>query len=117
MNLVYLAIAGAVGTVCRYEISKLLSWQQFPVATLTVNVLGSLLLGFVFAKYATHQQNVFTIVGIGFCGGFTTFSTFSLDLFKMLQNQQYFDMFIYISVSVILGVTGVITGFYLSKIL
>ena len=116
MNLLLLAIAGALGTVCRYEISKLLSWQQLPVATLIVNVLGSFILGFLFAKYATHQQNIFTILGVGFCGGFTTFSTFSLDLFKMIQNQQYVDMFLYLALSVILGIAGIMAGVYLSKI-
>lgn len=116
MNLLLLAIAGALGTVCRYEISKLLSLQQLPMATLIVNVLGSLMLGFLFAKYATHQQNIFTILGVGFCGGFTTFSTFSLDLFKMIQNQQYVDMFLYLALSVILGIAGIMAGVYLSKI-
>jgi len=116
MNILGLAIAGAIGTVCRYEIGKIITYQQFPVATLLINTLGSLLLGFLFVKYAANQQHLFVILGIGFCGGFTTFSTFSLDLFKMLQTQQYISFATYLSLSIVLGLIGVFAGTYLAKL-
>lgn len=116
MNILGLAIAGALGTVCRYEISKIITYQEFPVATLFVNTLGSLLLGFLFAKYATNQQQLFVILGIGFCGGFTTFSTFSLDLLKMLQAQEFLNFAIYLILSIVLGLIGVFAGYYLPKL-
>ncbi len=115
MNILGLAIAGAIGTVCRYEIGKIITYQQFPVATLLINTLGSLLLGFLFVKYATNHQQLFVVLGIGFCGGFTTFSTFSLDLFKMLQAQQYFNFATYLSLTIVLGLVGVFAGTYLAK--
>ena len=62
MNILGLAIAGAIGTVCRYEIGKIITYQQFPVATLLINTLGSLLLGFLFVKYATNHQQLFVLV-------------------------------------------------------
>lgn len=116
MNILGLAIAGAIGTVCRYEIGKIITYQQFPVATLFINTLGSLLLGFLFVKYAANQPQLFVVLGIGFCGGFTTFSTFSLDLFKMLQAQQYLNFATYLSLSIILGLIGVFAGTYLAKL-
>ena len=116
MNILGLTIAGAIGTVCRYEIGKIITYQQFPVATLLINTLGSLLLGFLFVKYAANQQQLFVVLGIGFCGGFTTFSTFSLDLFKMLQTQQYASFATYLSLSIVLGIVGVFAGTYLAKL-
>lgn len=116
MNILGLAIAGAIGTVCRYEIGKIITYQQFPIATLFINTLGSLLLGFLFVKYAANQQQLFVVLGIGFCGGFTTFSTFSLDLFKMLQAQQYTSFATYLSLSILLGLIGVFVGTYLAKL-
>ncbi|HLV51007.1 MAG TPA: CrcB family protein [Flavobacterium sp.] len=61
MNILGLAIAGAIGTVCRYEIGKIITYQQFLVATLLINTLGSLLLGFLFVKYVANQQQLFVI--------------------------------------------------------
>lgn len=115
MNILGLAIAGAIGTVCRYEIGKIITYQQFPVATLLINTFGSILLGFLFIKYAANQQQLFVILGIGFCGGFTTFSTFSLDLFRMLQNQEFVNFATYLSLSIVLGILGVFLGTYLAK--
>ncbi|HUH25423.1 MAG TPA: CrcB family protein [Flavobacterium sp.] len=116
MNIIALAIAGALGTICRYEIGKLITYQQFPAATLLINTLGSLLLGFLFVKYAANQQQLFVILGIGFCGGFTTFSTFSLDLFRMLQGQQFLNFAVYLVLSVLLGLIGIFVGYYLAKL-
>ena len=117
MNIVGLALAGALGTICRYEVGKIISYQQFPIATLLINTIGSLILGFLFIKYAMSQQQLFVVLGIGFCGGFATYSTFSLDLFKMLQAQQYLNFVCYLSLSIILGIVGVYAGSYLTKIL
>lgn len=116
MNILGLAIAGAIGTVCRYEIGKVITYQQFPMATLSVNALGSLLLGFLFAKYAANQQQLFVILGIGFCGGFTTFSTFSLDLYKLLQAQQFLNFTAYLVLSLVLGIVSIFVGIYLAKL-
>ncbi len=115
MNIFTLAIAGAFGTICRYEIGKLISLQNYPIATLFVNTLGSLFLGFLFFKYATNNQQLYVILGIGFCGGFTTFSTFSLDLFKMIQNENYLQFISYLFLSIILGVVAVMLGYFLAK--
>ncbi|MBA5791431.1 CrcB family protein [Flavobacterium sp. xlx-214] len=115
MNILLVAIAGALGTICRYEIGKVISYQDFPVATLLINALGSLFLGFLFVKYAVNQPQLFIAAGIGFCGGFTTYSTFSLDLYKMLVNHQYSYFALYLISSVLLGLVAVFLGAYLAK--
>lgn len=115
MNIYALAIAGALGTLCRYEVGKILSFQNYPIATLFVNTLGSLFLGFLFFKYATNNQQLYVFLGIGFCGGFTTFSTFSLDLFKMIQSENYLQFTSYLFLSIILGIVAVMIGYFIAK--
>lgn len=116
MNILYVMIGGAFGTLLRYFVSKVITWQQYPIATLSVNALGSLLLGYIFAKYSTSQHQLYLALGVGFCGGFTTFSTFSLELVKMLQAANYLQFIIYLSLSIILGLIGVFAGTYLAKL-
>lgn len=115
MNILCLAIAGGLGTLFRYGIGKWISYEQFPIATLCINSLGSLILGFLFVKYAVNQPQWYLILGIGFCGGFTTYSTFSLDLYKMIVNAQYVNFALYLTATVILGLIAVFIGAYLGK--
>lgn len=117
MNILYVMIGGAIGTLLRYFVSKVITWQQYPIATLGVNALGSLLLGYIFAKYSTSQHQLYLALGVGFCGGFTTFSTFSLELVKMLQAANYLQFIIYLSLSIILGIVSILIGFNLAKII
>lgn len=85
------ALGGACGASLRffcYEMTHLLLGRGFPYATLLVNVLGSFVMGLLYA--AIQQEYVIiipwrTFIGIGFLGAFTTFSTFSLDTLLMLQ--------------------------------
>jgi CrcB protein len=89
--LVLVAFGGAMGSCCRYQAGLWLqsaSQQlQLPLATTLVNCLGSLLLGLVAGFFATDKTNpIFLLLGVGFCGGFTTFSTLSLELVEHIQN-------------------------------
>ncbi|HLV51700.1 MAG TPA: fluoride efflux transporter CrcB [Flavobacterium sp.] len=115
MNILFLAIAGGLGTIFRYGISKWISYDQFPIATLCINSLGSFVLGFLFVKYALNQPQWYLIFGMGFCGGFTTYSTFSLDMYKMIVNAQYINFALYLFATVILGLIAVFAGAYLGK--
>lgn len=116
MNILGMAIGGAVGTICRYGIGRMLTYQQFPFATLCINSVGSLLLGFLFVKYATTHPFWFMVLGIGFCGGFTTYSTFSLELYNMMHNAQYLNFTVYLFSTLILGIIAVFTGAYIAKL-
>lgn len=108
-NIVIAVASGAaIGGVLRYVISALMNVQsgKFPLSTLIINLVGSFLLG-VFAAYAIKQNSspafkAFLTAGI--CGGFTTFSTFSMETLLLLQNNQWALCFVYVMVSVMGGV-------------
>ena len=94
MSLPYIlsiGLGGALGSIARFGISHLVN-GSYPAGTLMVNVLGSFLLGSLFAasKAGTIAENspAFAFAAIGFCGAFTTFSTFSLEVFKLYSQGQ-----------------------------
>lgn len=91
VNLLWIALGGALGAMSRALVGH---WVQaeFPWATLIVNVLGSLLIGFVLGLMGgpTHlPQSVRLLVATGFCGAFTTFSTFSYDTLALMQQDRW----------------------------
>ena len=112
-------IAGAggfIGTCGRYAVSRLTAtWAvaPFPMGTFAVNMLGCLLIG-VLAGLAERggviSQNASLLLITGVCGGFTTFSTFSNEMFAMIQLRQYMTCGIYFVLSVVLGVSLVWAG-------
>lgn len=114
---------GFIGSVARYYVSKLninIHLFSLPIGTLTANILGSLLLGFltgiaVRSPLMTSDWRLFLMVGV--CGGFTTFSTFNGENLMFLRNGQYTHVLVYISTSLILGLLAVVFGFLLSKLL
>lgn len=111
-------LGAAIGAVMRYIISF---WQpkwhfyhgkeQFPIATLMINLSGSLLLGFLSAKQLAEPLQFFFATGV--CGGFTTFSTFNKELFTLLRHHDYLSFGAYILVSYVGGFCAVVLGFIL----
>ena len=95
MILLGVAIGGAIGSVLRYLIQiQSLQWfgDSFPYGTLLVNVAGSLLIGFlsfIFLERITVSEEVRFAILVGVLGGFTTFSTFSLETFNFIQQGDY----------------------------
>ena len=89
----YLAVAigGALGACCRFGLGEFilhLCGKSFPFATLLVNILGSFVLGLLYGLFLAEHLTVKpwkTLIGVGFLGAFTTFSTFSLDTVLLLQ--------------------------------
>lgn len=115
--MVYLAIfvGGGIGSILRFWISSL---GFLPFATFFINVLGSFLLGF-FSYYFMAKGDVspvlrFALMG-GFCGGFTTFSTFSVEAFNMFQLNQIWQACLYIAASVLVSLAAVALGVYLVR--
>ena len=120
MASVHVALGGAIGSVLRYQTGRFMThWlgpqavTTFPWATLTVNALGSLLMGVLAGWLARHGQGgdqFRLLLGVGLLGGFTTFSAFSLELVLMMERGQYMFAALYLILSVALGVTGLIFG-------
>ncbi|WP_282603652.1 fluoride efflux transporter CrcB [Paracoccus sp. PARArs4] len=107
------AIGGATGAVMRFAVTRLMPWHgpHFPVATLTVNVLGSLAMGVLAASLAHRFGNQFApMLLTGLLGGFTTFSAFSLDALTLYERGQHLGAAIYVLASVTLSLVAVIAG-------
>lgn len=115
----FVGIGGMVGSVFRFLISQ---WMikttpaQWPVATLIVNVLGSFILGLLF-HYADRMDRVyFVMLASGFCGGFTTFSTFSVENINLFYTQGIGSAVLYIALSLVLSLAAAGGGWYLGKL-
>ena len=115
-NILLVALGGAVGSVGRYLVSKNLE-GSFPWGTLTVNIVGSLLIGFLTGLVAkgTVSPEMKLLLVTGFCGGFTTFSTFSNESFQMLKVGDALLAALYIGGSVSLGILAVFLGMALAN--
>lgn len=94
MTPIFVALAGSLGAATRFVVDghiKARFDHTFPWATLTVNVTGSLLLGFMAGILLRHHNLTESeaIIGIGFCGGYTTFSTASFETVRLLEQRSY----------------------------
>ena len=112
-------LGGALGAVGRYGISLLPLKSAFPWLTLLTNVLGALVIGFVVGVTAegTASPNTVLFWKTGVCGGFTTFSTFSLETLRLFEGGQTTSGLLYAGASVVLCVAGVYAGELLGRAL
>ena len=115
-------IGGGFGSVLRYIISRYLnnSESNFPLRTFTANILGSLLIGIIIgfaAKNNTLTQNQTLLLATGFCGGFTTFSTFAYENHVLFKSGDFTSFALYTFASFIIAFLAVFAGIYLSRIL
>ena len=117
----YVALGSAIGGVARYLLGGWIqerSGMVFPVQTLLVNVSGSLLLGFL-QRYALDSTaltpEVRTMLTIGLCGGYTTFSTFSLETSRMLEDGNWARAALYILLSVGCCVGAAVLGVAMAR--
>ena len=115
-NILFVGLGGAIGSMLRYGISLLMITKYFPYATLAVNIIGSFLIGLIFAlsiKEESFFYNWRIFLATGICGGFTTFSAFSLENLGLLQNGKYGMALIYITISIIGGILATWMGYKL----
>lgn len=120
-TILYIAIGGAVGSVLRYLTSVLVNKyfaNHFPLATLITNVIGCFLIGFligILEKNNLANSNLKWFLITGFCGGYTTFSAFGYENISLLQSNNSGLAFVYIALSLLLGLFAVWLGLWISK--
>ena len=120
LNILAIFIGGGLGSLSRYGIAVLLKVYSidFPFATLSVNIIGSLILGFAAALFwnkAPMHDTLKLAITVGFCGGLTTFSTFSWETFDLIKNGEFLLAFLYAVISVIVCLLAISLGAFLSK--
>lgn len=107
-------LGGGIGSMLRHVVWMLFKSRSFPYATLSVNIAGSFLIGFLLAmgirsSFLSNDWKLFLATGI--CGGFTTFSAFSAENIIMLQSGKYTLAFLYIGLSIVAGIGAAWLGF------
>tara|TARA_B100000686_G_scaffold350352_1_gene446091 strand:- start:351 stop:731 length:381 start_codon:yes stop_codon:yes gene_type:complete len=118
---IIVAIGGAVGTLGRYLLTSYLAQltsSSFPWAVLTINVVGSFLLGVIIQLAAENilvTPEIKALITVGFLGAFTTFSTFSLDIVELCERGQWALAFLYTFASVLMAVLGLVGGVMVVK--
>lgn len=116
-NILLVAIGGAIGSVCRYLLSGI-NVASWPWGTFAVNILGSLFIGLLVGLVSKGivSPEIKLLLVTGFCGGFTTFSTFANESFSMMKAGDVLLTALYVGVSVIIGILAVWGGMMLSNI-
>ena len=120
-SILFVGIGSFFGGALRYAVSlmmKNITANAFPWATLSVNLIGCFLFGLIFAlfgKYSSVNSTLCLLLATGFCGGFTTFSTFANESLQMLQCGNILAFFAYLLASLVLGIALVALGYYLVR--
>jgi CrcB protein len=113
-NLLYIFLGGGFGSVLRFLVSsytqKFWNINSFPLGTFVVNIIGCLLIGILSSSISKTDDYLKFLLTIGFCGGFTTFSTFSAENITLWENGNYLILILYILLSIILGFGAVYLG-------
>ncbi|KAA1245624.1 fluoride efflux transporter CrcB [Aquimarina sp. RZ0] len=119
-QLLLVFIGGGTGSVARYIISKYLNNPEYsiPYGTFTVNLLGSFMIGIILGlalKNTIVSQNTALLLATGFCGGFTTFSSFAYENHILLKTGDFISFFLYTIASFVIGFLLVFLGMWLVK--
>jgi CrcB protein len=122
-HLLLIGTGGFLGSVARYLVSRMtarVEWLSVPLGTLSVNIIGSLLIGLLIgisekSPLLTTEWRMFLMVGI--CGGFTTFSSFTGENLMLMRNGQFLSLFLYTGLSILLGFAAVYLGYVSSKLM
>jgi fluoride exporter len=112
---------GLLGSVARYVTVRSISERIptiFPYGTLTVNILGSFILGIVYGvalRKTDMSENIKLFLGVGFCGGYTTFSSLAWESVALFNQKMAGTSLLYLGISMVTGILALITGIWLSR--
>ncbi len=117
MTWVLVILAGAAGTAARYGIGLAVGPREFPWATLAINITGSFLIGLVltFGALGHVSPRITTALAVGFLGAFTTYSTFSWELFTLGHSKQAVAASLYVAASLLVGWLAAAGGYRLGQ--
>ena len=114
LNFLYVFIGGGLGSICRYGIARWMVQNKFnfPLATFAANVLACLVLGYLISLKAEEQisGNTQLLLMTGFCGGFSTFSTFSAETFLLFEERLYGQGLLYVGASLLICLISIYLG-------
>ncbi|WP_374516367.1 fluoride efflux transporter CrcB [Brevundimonas sp.] len=118
-RLLIVAAGGALGAVARYGVGRLLPASGWPWPTLTVNLVGGLLMGLLAGWLAfrggAHGETIRLFAAVGLLGGFTTFSAFSLETALMIEKRQFALASGYVGASVVLSIAALFLGLMIAR--
>ena len=125
MNIFYIFLGGGLGAIARYLINEytatlLLKYTNivFPFGTFIANIIGSLLIGIAFGSFRdsiVNNRSLELFIIVGLLGGFTTFSSFSLEIYNMFQAGEYFLSIVYIISSLVIALIFTFLGVKISS--
>ena len=110
---IYVGLGGALGAMLRYALSTVTVRTDFPFMTLLTNLTGAFLIGCIVGIAESHENipsGLILFLKTGFCGGYTTFSTFSLETFTLFEQKNYSTGIVYAVLSLLLCLIGVWAG-------
>ena len=122
LELIYVALGGALGSMLRYALSSLIgkyNTTDFPYATFFINITGGFLMGVWIGFMATllpeKPKEMHLLVAVGVLGGYTTFSTFSLESYTLLEKGLWLQAALYMGGSVVLSIAALFGGLWLLR--
>lgn len=120
LKLMFVCLGGAIGTGLRFLLcSYFTSFTASHYGTFIVNIIGCLFLGFIayftFNKISFIDPNLLLLLTVGFAGGFTTFSTYSVESLTMIMEGKHLESLLYLFFSPVIGITASFCGFFIAK--
>lgn len=115
-NFLWVGLGGSIGAMLRFLISSVWKTENFPFSTLLINIAGSFFIGMIFAaslKDGVISEQFKLFLATGICGGFTTFSAFSLENMQLIRSGNFLIAGLYIALSILVGIAAVFLGFKL----
>lgn len=112
MEYILVGIGGILGSLSRYKLGKIIVLKTtgaFPIGTFIINITGAFLLGLLTS--VNTDNGIYSFLGDGFLGAYTTFSTFMYEGFSLFKNNRKLNAVFYICISIIIGIAGYSMGY------